>query len=277
MSLKNKKTRTPFTSHVLIESVSPDEEGVIEGYASVFKVNDGKAAYIEEGAYTKTVKEQTRIPILFNHDADKPIGLAQELRQDKKGLYIKAKLNLATQLGRDVYENIKAGVINAFSIGAEIIKEEYDETILRGGRKITEAALFETSVVTFPANKMALIDMVQSEFNSTSEEFANIIEEKINNAINRIVEMNKSDDDLFFDTLSALHEQMQSEEESIANAIFEDSTEENNEGGTEFEFFTAIEAASDESMTEPQDLLALLGELDIQGENKQCQSIKQKI
>ena len=70
-----------------------EEEGVIEGYGSTFsKIPDSYGDIVDEGAFTKTIKENSgNIVSLFNHSVDEPIG-KPELSVDKKGLLTRIKL-----------------------------------------------------------------------------------------------------------------------------------------------------------------------------------------
>ena len=69
------------------------------------------------------------------------------------------------QLARDVFSNVKFGAIGGLSIGFITAKDDFDEKT--GVRLIKEVRLFEVSVVTFPANELALIDSIKTKYFST--------------------------------------------------------------------------------------------------------------
>ena len=72
-----------------------EENGEFSGYAAVFDTVDDGGDVIEKGAFTKTIAENfDRIKILSQHqDFDLPIGKPLELREDDKGLFIRAKIS----------------------------------------------------------------------------------------------------------------------------------------------------------------------------------------
>ena len=82
-----------------------------------------------------------------------PIGKPLELREDAKGLYLKAKIS-DTALGRDVKTLIGDGVLCELSIGYDPVTFEYDA---EGIRHLKEVKLWEISVVTWAMNEEAVI------------------------------------------------------------------------------------------------------------------------
>jgi len=160
---------------VAFEIKAVDEtEGVFEGYASTFtKVPDSYGDIIDKGAFKKTIKENRgRIKILWNHNADEPIGIPLELREDEVGLYVKGKLTLGVQRAREVLALMKDEVINTMSIGFKTITQAMDGDI----RHIKETKLYDTSPVTFAANESALITSVKSVMPHDGSEITETIE-----------------------------------------------------------------------------------------------------
>ena len=45
--------------------------------------------------------------MLFQHKTDEPIGVFESIYEDSKGLYVKGKLALGTQKGRDTMNYLK--------------------------------------------------------------------------------------------------------------------------------------------------------------------------
>lgn len=135
-----------------------DEKGVFEGYAAVFGNVDRSGDIIEEGAFTKTLLENPTLPILWQHDPYEPIGITAMIGEDRKGLKVKGQLNLETTRGKEAYALLKQGVLKGLSIGYEVIKEAWDGKI----RRLKEIKLWEYSLVTFPANPLALVDSTKS-------------------------------------------------------------------------------------------------------------------
>ena len=138
-----------------------DETGTIEGYGSVFGVEDTYGDIVEKGAFADTLKSGRKVRMLWQHRADMPLGVWDEMREDDRGLYAKGRINLESSIGRDAYGAIRMGAIEGLSIGFRIPKggAEWDEET--GIRRLKSADLWELSVVTFPANEVANIDSVK--------------------------------------------------------------------------------------------------------------------
>ena len=142
--------------------------GVVKGYGSVFGNVDSDGDVINKGAYKKTIQENSqRIKYLYQHDMDKPLGKMVHLEEDDKGLIFEAQIP-KTQLGKDVVELMKAGVITENSVGILPIQKEMGSD---GYRHINEVKLFEISAVTLAANDQAMIMDVKG--NVDPEKIAN--------------------------------------------------------------------------------------------------------
>lgn len=143
-----------FKQSPMGEIIDADEKaGIVKGYASVFNNVDSDNDIIKSGAYKKTIAENgRRVKYLYQHDMDKPIGKMVNLEEDEKGLVFEAEI-AKTQLGMDVIELIKAGVITENSVGILPIQKE----MVNGRREINEVKLYEVSAVTLAANDQAMI------------------------------------------------------------------------------------------------------------------------
>uniref|UniRef100_UPI0019D16776 HK97 family phage prohead protease n=1 Tax=Staphylococcus aureus TaxID=1280 RepID=UPI0019D16776 len=69
------------------------EPGMVEGYASLFGVTDSDGDEVMAGAYDASLTEWRgkthKLPILWQHDANEPIGVWTDMRTDKTGLYVR--------------------------------------------------------------------------------------------------------------------------------------------------------------------------------------------
>lgn len=162
-SLRNRYgEKAEIKAFTITEVKALDEEGTFEGYLSVFDVVDNGNDLIKKGAFTKTLAERAkkgrRFPLLWYHDPTEPIGVFTEMREDAKGLYVKGKLNLEVQAGREKHSLLKMGAIDSMSIGYTALKWETK----RGVREISEIKLWEGSLVTFAMNEDALVTGVKS-------------------------------------------------------------------------------------------------------------------
>ena len=141
------------------------EEGVFEGYGSVFNNTDLGNDVIKKGAFEKSLKKKgpKGVKMLYQHKSDMPIGVYEEIREDEKGLYVKGKLALGTQAGKEAFELMKMGALSGLSIGFRTNEKGYHYDKRTRKRIIEEVELMEVSLVTFPMNPKAQVDMVKSE------------------------------------------------------------------------------------------------------------------
>lgn len=139
-------------------------DGTVEGYGSVFGVRDNYDDVIAKGAFVQSLKGHkaagTMPAMLWQHDADKPIGVWTEMVEDEKGLRIKGQLAMETVKGKEAHALLKMGALNGLSIGFMSKEWAYDrETEVR---TLTAIDLWEVSLVTFPANEKARVTNVKS-------------------------------------------------------------------------------------------------------------------
>jgi len=136
------------------ELIDADEKaGIIKGYGSYFGNIDSDKDVIVKGAYKKTIAENgERVKYLYQHDMNQPIGKMNELYEDDKGLVFVAEI-AKTQMGMDVVELMKSGVITENSVGIMPIQKENKGDY----REIKEVKLYEISAVTLAANDQAKI------------------------------------------------------------------------------------------------------------------------
>lgn len=136
-----------------------DDEGVIEGYGSVFGNVDQGGDIVAPGAFADSLASGRVVKMLRDHDLRKVIGVWDEVTEDGKGLRVKGRMALATQLGRETFELIKMRAMDGLSIGYRTI----DDAISDGVRTIKSAELWEVSATPFPMNAEAVIDMAKAE------------------------------------------------------------------------------------------------------------------
>ena len=161
------------------KSVEEADDGSvnIKGYAST-NDTDRAGDVIEKEAWEKGgLDNYTNNPvILFNHDYNRPIGRATGLETDDRGLRIAA--NISKSAG-DVTNLVKEGILRALSVGFRVKDADYIEET--DGLKISDAELFEVSVVSVPANQAATFSVAksfetQSEYDEWKKQFVKITE-----------------------------------------------------------------------------------------------------
>lgn len=145
-------------------SYQVQEEGVIEGYASVFGGVDSYGDTIEPTAYDNVISEGQKPLMFYQHDRwGVPIGKWEELSVDSKGLKVKGRLNLELKEAQDVYSALKFGSLDGMSIGFRLRDRdyEYDDNDVCHIKNISE--LLEISIVNFPADKSARVMGVKAD------------------------------------------------------------------------------------------------------------------
>jgi len=137
----------------------PDDDGIFEGYASVFDVVDQGLDVVASGAFTQSLVD--RMPkLLWQHDSDQIIGKWEEVREDERGLFVRGRLFKDLQQGREAMTLLKEGVLDSMSIGFKVV-EAMEEA--RGRvRRLLKLDLFEISLVTFPMLIEAMVTSVKS-------------------------------------------------------------------------------------------------------------------
>ena len=135
-----------------IKSVS--EAGTFTGYGSVFGVKDSYDEIVAPGAFAESLtnhKTKGTMPaLLWQHRSGEPIGVYTKMEEDSIGLMVEGQLALKTS----------RGAISGLSIGFVPREDKYDK--VTGIRTLNKVDLWETSLVTFPANDSARVQGVKS-------------------------------------------------------------------------------------------------------------------
>ncbi|SLN45971.1 Caudovirus prohead protease [Aquimixticola soesokkakensis] len=131
----------------------------IEGYASVFGLRDQGGDVVQKGAYARSLAALSgsgrSVKMLWQHDPAQPIGIWDEVREDERGLYVKGRLLLDVEKGREAAALVAAGAIDGLSIGYRTVRAQKDG---KGARLLSDLELWEVSLVTFPMLPDARVD-----------------------------------------------------------------------------------------------------------------------
>lgn len=157
-----------------LELKSVAEDGTFEGYASTFGERDLGGDIVEPGAFTKTIKARgpKGVKMLADHDPRERIGVWTDLLEDSKGLYVKGRLLTEKSNGREALIDLKAGALDAMSIGFRSKSDSYDGR--RRARLLKEVDLLEISLVPFPMNEGARVTAVKSVQDMDAEDWREI-------------------------------------------------------------------------------------------------------
>ena len=72
---------------------------------------------MERGCFDSSLKRNGSPAFLLHHNSENPAGITIECREDTKGLYYKAEMNLEVQSVREAYALAKQGALKGLSIG----------------------------------------------------------------------------------------------------------------------------------------------------------------
>lgn len=144
--------------------------GMVEGYLASWRIEEGPYPdRIVRGAFAESIAEhkaRNNRPVRLNymHRRD-PIGgfPIETVREDARGLYGVAEINLDKQLGREAYALAKQGILVDFSVGIDPQSRTFEKT--DDGievRVITKARLYEASLVDEPMNRDAQVTSVKA-------------------------------------------------------------------------------------------------------------------
>ncbi|WP_417484140.1 HK97 family phage prohead protease [Maricaulis salignorans] len=120
---------------------------LIEGHASVFDLADLAGDVVRRGAFAASLRHRRNVPMLFQHEASEPIGVWRELREDRRGLYVRGEILAEGPRGRTALSLVRSGAIDGLSIGFRT--RRFSGRAPRG-RELIELDLWEVSIVTFP-------------------------------------------------------------------------------------------------------------------------------
>jgi HK97 family phage prohead protease len=112
-------------------------------------------------------KFKTPMPLLWQHQHDKPVGHVTFAKPNKNGIPFEAQIPRIKEAGTlkdrvdEAIQSLKYRLVAAVSIGFAPIKDAY-EFMENGGIHFKEWEWMELSLVTIPANSEAIISAVKS-------------------------------------------------------------------------------------------------------------------
>jgi HK97 family phage prohead protease len=143
------------------ELTEVEADGSFSGYASLFGETDLNRDVVQPGAFLKSIRRRgpSGIRMLFQHDPAAPIGVWEEVREDRRGLFVRGRLMPEVAKAREVLALMRAGAIDGLSIGFRTVRGRTDAKT--GVRRLIEVDLWEISVVTFPMLPAARVSAVK--------------------------------------------------------------------------------------------------------------------
>lgn len=147
-------TASPFQIKNL--SDSGHIEGLLAGFGDVDRGGD----CLLPGCLSKSLAARTSpLPMLLHHDMKRPIGAWKEWQDTAAGLYVKGSLTLSTRDAQEAHALAKDGALTGLSIGWKPIQGSHDR---KGDRIVTEAELFEGSLVAIPMHPRTQVTAIKT-------------------------------------------------------------------------------------------------------------------
>ena len=125
------------------------------GYAAVFDRADLGGDVVRGGAFARSLGERGQVPLLWQHDARRPIGRIEYLKEDRRGLRVIARLS-GCAAGREAAAQLGAGAVAGLSFGYRVRSAKGEAP-----RELTELDLVEVSLVTYPMQPKARVHAVE--------------------------------------------------------------------------------------------------------------------
>lgn len=126
------------------------------GYAAVFDRPDRGGDVVRAGAFARSLGRGARsVPLLWQHDAARPIGRIEYLKEDRRGLRVIARLSEG-RAGREAAALLKDGAVRGLSFGYRVRAAQGEAP-----RELQDLDLVEVSLVTLPMQPKARVHAVE--------------------------------------------------------------------------------------------------------------------
>ena len=149
------------------------DTGLFAGYASVFGGVDSYGDTIIKGAYEHTLKKNGKPKMYVQHESwGLPVGKWLTAKEDDHGLFVEGEFTPGMAMAQDAQAALKHGTVDGLSIGYMLKAGDYED--LEDGKRLIKRVshLAEVSIVTYPADTAARIDL--SSVKSVVEELETI-------------------------------------------------------------------------------------------------------
>ena len=121
------------------------------GYAAIFDRPDRGGDVVRAGAFAGALKRGAgAVPLLWQHEAGRPIGRIEYLKEDRRGLRVIGRL-----IDRRASALLKERAVGGISFGYRVREAKGEAP-----RELTELELVEVSLVTFPMQPRARVHAV---------------------------------------------------------------------------------------------------------------------
>jgi HK97 family phage prohead protease len=133
------------------------------GYAAVFDRPDRGGDVVRAGAFARSLKRGAgSVPLLWQHEAGRPIGRIDYLKEDRRGLRVIARLS-ESAAGREAAALLGEGALSGLSFGYRVREANGPSTGSgrAGVRELIDVDLVEVSLVTLPMQPRARVHALE--------------------------------------------------------------------------------------------------------------------
>lgn len=124
------------------------------GYAALFDTPDGARDTIRAGAFIRTLdKRREPLPLFWQHQPDKTIGLIESAEEDARGLRVIGRIDNPDGAAAAMLERRE---VTGLSFGYRARSYRHEPS----GRVLEEIDLFEVSLVTHPLQHGARVHLI---------------------------------------------------------------------------------------------------------------------
>lgn len=133
---------------------------LIEGYASLWGVEDLKGDVVAEGAFSESLRRTGAdgVRMLHRHEPRSVVGLWDEVVEDGRGLFVRGRIIAGSVEGRLAQGLARAGAMDGLSIGFRTAAARREGRL----RVLSRIDLREVSLVAFPALEEARFRIVRA-------------------------------------------------------------------------------------------------------------------
>lgn len=167
-----------------------------EGYLSTYGNVDRDGDVFVKGCYDESLKNRTKIPMLYGHDyrnVENALG-GLEMSSDDHGLFVKGTFGTSDK-AQNIKELVKMGAITTMSVGCFIQDYEPRDTHSPyAGNSVTKADIVEGSIVPVPANPEANITFIKSllEDDDSTVDALLLIQDMIDKGVKKALDENQA-------------------------------------------------------------------------------------
>lgn len=125
------------------------QDMLIEGYASLFGVEDLAGDVVRAGAFARSLRLAAGVwpPMLLSHAGGRIAGRWTTMREDGRGLFVRGLVEARTAAGATALAQVARGMLDGLSIG--FVARDWKPRTGRG-RELREIDLREVSLVASP-------------------------------------------------------------------------------------------------------------------------------